>query len=637
MLSWFRKPALYIFWLCFSCGYPAWAAISPVSIESEIGFNGRFQLGHPFPVQITLINNGPTAEGRLEVQVWKRGGPKGIDSYPVYYRKQVFLAAQARKPVTFTVDPDFLSRPLQVSFASPGHKATQEIDLRPHFSTRPLLLLVSGSHAPVSVPLPAGLMNPLATVQIADLPSDPRAYLGVWAALFYEQPLREMSRGQVFSLETWLLWGGRIVAIGGVNDAVFQDANWARLLPVRVTGLRKFSGLPSLEKAYATPISARELWAHDVTVLKGKALVEEQGHPILVEASHGRGKVVFLALDVGRPPLLRWAGLARLFADVLGSPAEFRLTWAATWDDLLFSRILSSPSFLPYYAPAVTFLLWLLAYAAALGLLASYSHNRGLSRGVLLGFGFSLSALFSLAGYVHFDRGGKPLDGVLFSATVLEELANGHVEAQSNIALFSTRQRSYHLQLERGWSHLEMLSLQGKKNEGHPVAVWGDGASGDLDLQVGEWSYRLLRVRWVIPLALQVRVETRNDTVQLTIANQSGRVLTECWFIVAGKALFLGDIPARSNLVREFPRSDREGIVKKTQGDISFSDPLRELLFRHAFFNDQVRARDGDGGAVFLGWMQDAPGRARVADARISSLNYTLFRASFPLPQEDEL
>ncbi|MGH7829844.1 MAG: hypothetical protein ACREP8_06660, partial [Candidatus Binatia bacterium] len=404
------------------------------------------------------------------------------------------MGAQARKRVAFTVDPDFLSRPLQVSFTSPGHKATREIDLRPHFSTRPLLLLVSGTHAPVSVPLSPGLTNPLVTVQIADLPSDPRAYLGVWAALFYEQPLRELSRGQVFSLETWLLWGGRIVAIGGVNDAVFQDANWARLLPVRVAGLRKFSGLPSLEKAYATPVPARELWAHDVAVLKGKALVEEQGHPIIVEASHGRGKVVFLALDVGRPPLLRWVGLARLFADVLGSPAEFRLTWAATWDDMLFSRILSSPSFLPYYAPAVTFLLWLLAYATALGLLASYSYNRGLSRGVLLGFGFSLPVFFSMAGYVHFDRGGKPLDGVLFSATVLEGLANGHVEAQSNIALFSTRQRSYRLQLESGWSHLEMLSLQGRRNESHPVAVSGDGPSSDLDLQVGEWSYRLLRV-----------------------------------------------------------------------------------------------------------------------------------------------
>jgi hypothetical protein len=44
-----------------------------------------------------------------------------------------------------------------------------------------------------------------------------------------------------------------------------------------------------------------------------------------------------------------------------------------------------------------------------------------------------------------------------------------------------------------------------------------------------------------------------------------------------------------------------------------------------------------DAGAVFLGWMQDGPPGARVADARISSLNYTLFRASFTLPHEEEL
>jgi hypothetical protein len=135
-------------------------------------------------------------------------------------------------------------------------------------------------------------------------------------------------------------------------------------------------------------------------------------------------------------------------------------------------------------------------------------------------------------------------------------------------------------------------------------------------------------VRAVVPLALRVEMHAREDLVQLEIANHSGRNLTDCWFIVAGKSFFLGNIPARANLLREFPRTDREGALKRTLGDISFVDPLRDFLFRHVFFSDQARPRELSDGAVFFGWMQDG---------RISPLNYTLFRASFPLPHEEEL
>jgi hypothetical protein len=635
MSSWFRKPALFSLGVFLFLCSPAFAA-SSVVIETQIGFDGRFQLGQPFPITVTLAGAGQPTEGILEVQVWKRGGAKGIDAYPVYYRKPVFLA-QSRKSIPFTIDPDFLSRPLKVSFSSPTQKAIQEIDLRPHFSTKPLLLLISGTSLPLAIPLPAELTNPLITVALSELPPDPRAYQGVWAVFFYEQPLRELSRAQMFSLETWLLWGGKIVAMGGLSPSAFHDANWERLLPGAPTGLKKLPALSNLEKRYSAQIPGREIWFHDAKLLEGTFLIEEQGHPMLVESSRGKGKVMFLAVDVGRPPLSQWGGLARLFGDVLGTPPEHHVAWEGTWDDTFFARILSTPSFIPIYASLLAFLLWGLTYSVALALLVKYCRKYQPRRAVVVASVFCLPVLFSLAGYFYFDRGGKPLDGILVSATMLDGLGNGYAEAQSNIAVFSTRQRSYRLQMEGGWSDFEAVSVSGGKNENRSLSVIGEGLSSELDFSLGEWSYRLFRMHSMARLPLRVQVQARHDVLRLEVANPSGRALNDCWFVSWGKGFFLGDISPRSNLVRDFPRPAEEGAVKKGWGDISFGDPIRELLFHNSFFSDQNRSEDSSDTAFFVGWFRDGPHGVSTADPRIYTMNYTLFRATFPVQREEEL
>ena len=55
------------------------------------------------------------------------------------------------------------------------------------------------------------------------------------------------------------------------------------------------------------------------------------------------------------------------------------------------------------------------------------------------------------AGYVYFSRGGNIPEGVLLISTVLENTGDDFVEAQANLALFSTQLRHYDLQLDRGW------------------------------------------------------------------------------------------------------------------------------------------------------------------------------------------
>ena len=140
-----------------------------IFIEPRIGFHGVFQLGRPFPLEVELSNSGRPAEGTLEVQVWKGGATKGGAPYPVYYRRDVFLAAQSRKTVQLTVDPDFISRPLKILFTSPTGTASREIDLRRHFSPSPVILLVSEGSIP-AISLGSTLTNRLVALTLAELP-----------------------------------------------------------------------------------------------------------------------------------------------------------------------------------------------------------------------------------------------------------------------------------------------------------------------------------------------------------------------------------------------------------------------------------------------------------------------------------
>jgi hypothetical protein len=66
----------------------------------------------------------------------------------------------------------------------------------------------------------------------------------------------------------------------------------------------------------------------------------------------------------------------------------------------------------------------------------------------------------TVVGYAHFSRGGNVPDGVLLSSSVLESSGDDFVDAQANLALFSTQLRQYDLELERGWTDLTPVSIR---------------------------------------------------------------------------------------------------------------------------------------------------------------------------------
>ncbi|HSG06632.1 MAG TPA: hypothetical protein VLB09_09590, partial [Nitrospiria bacterium] len=321
------------------------SSLAEIFIEPRVGFHGVFQLGRAFPLEVELTNSGPPVEGRLEIQVWKGVAPKAGTPYPLSYRREVFLSSQSRKKLQFTIDPDFLSRPLKITFASPAGAPTRELDLRRHFSPAPVMLLVSGGNMVPPVSLGPSGPNRLVAVTLAELPEDPRALLGVSHLILYDQSLRDLSRYQFLALDQWIISGGRMIILGSLNYALYQEPTISRFLPVHVTGMKKIPSLPNLtHDKKVLPLT--DVWVQTSKVVAGNVLVEAQGIPILVETSQGRGKISYLAPDVGRPPASRWEGFSSLLQTLLAPGADPYPVPKTRWDDTVFFRVISNPSFI---------------------------------------------------------------------------------------------------------------------------------------------------------------------------------------------------------------------------------------------------------------------------------------------------
>jgi len=623
---------------------PAGAEITQITIDARVGFHGVFQLGRPFPLEVELGNSGRPVAGTLDVQVWKGGVTKGGTAYPVKYRREVFLAAQSRKTLQLTVDPDFISRPLTILFTSDTVKAAREIDLRRNFSPAPVLLLVNDSGSMPSIALGPTPQSRLVSLSLNELAADARALLGVSHIIFYDQSLRDLSRPQSLALDTWLSAGGRMVILGSLNYALYQEPVMSRFLPVRVSGTRRIAFTPAADKNEHTPAIA-DVWAQVSIPFNGEVRATSQGVPVLVEAVRGRGRVIYLSLDIGRPPLSQWPGLPKLLQSLLAVSGADEPSARAEWNDTIFTQLITSPTFISTYVPYGSLFLVIVVYLVAIGLLSWLWQRHRLATVPAL-FALGLLVLTgSAAGYVYFSRGGHIPDGVLLSSTVLETGADGVVDAQSNLALFSTQPRKYNLQLERGWMEFTPVSNRPREAQESPVLSQEGGGVSRFQLPLHEWDYRLFRLRFIDRFPLRAEFNVQGDKLSMKIDNQSGKDLFDCALLLPGQRHLLGEIRRGDRLDKEFSiapaKAVGDGASERMEAvnfrDVSFANKTRDILFQSSFFSREGDSRWSSGAAVFFAWVKDPAPRVRVDDPRIQVQNYALFRAVIPLNRgEDE-
>jgi hypothetical protein len=436
-----------------------------------------------------------------------------------------------------------------------------------------------------------------------------------------------------------------LVIVGSLNYPLYQEPSISRFLPVRVTGIKRVSLSPGLGQSERLPPIAN-VWTQTANVVAGKVLAEAQGMPVIVETSRGKGRITYLSLDIGRPPLSQWDGLPKFVQNLLTPVEADDLSPRTRWDDAVFSQLILSPSFISAYLPTGSLFVAIVGYLIGVGALAWLWQFQRFPRRALVISLISFVVLSAVGGYLAFGRGGNIPDGVLLSSTVMESSADGYVEAQSNLAMFSTQIREYSLQLERGWMDLIPVSNSSRERP-QPAVVLQDGSgSSRFQLPLREWDYRLFRIRFVDRFPLRAEFEQQGGNLLVRLSNSSGKDLVDCWLVAPGRRYALGDIPRGASWAKEFPLTNVEtpeqSPARRPESvdfrEIPFKDKTREILFHSSFFpRDEASTRWSAGAAIFFGWVKDPDRRVVVEDPRIRNYDYTLFRAIIPLAgPEDE-
>ena len=251
----------------------------------------------------------------------------------------------------------------------------------------------------------------------------------------------------------------------------------------------------------------------------------------------------------GGSPILPSISVGRLL--VIAPPDE--VSPRTRWDDSIFSQIIVSPSFISSYVPTGSLLLAMLGYFAAIALLGwLWQKNRLPPRRTVVSL-MIIVVVAAAAGYPLFSRGGNVPDGVLLSSTVLDSVADGYVEAQLNMAMFSTQIRQYHLQLARGWIDMVPVSIPAKERPQEAVMLQDGGGSSRYRLPLREWDYKLFRVRFIDRFPLRAEFEAQGDKLLMKINNQTSKDLVDCWLVLPGARHALGESPRGSRWSTGFP------------------------------------------------------------------------------------
>ncbi len=172
--------------------------------------------------------------------------------------------------------------------------------------------------------------------EASELPADWLAYEAVDTIIIAtaDNPVLEaMTAAQFRALRQWVQMGGRLVLSVGARGQELCDPDstsvlhhLAGLVPGEFTGVNVLTRAAALESyggsSHVLEISADEpLFLTTLRGVSGGVELSDAGvagmRPLVVRAPHGLGEVVFVSLDLDRPPLSTWEGRSHMVGRLL--------------------------------------------------------------------------------------------------------------------------------------------------------------------------------------------------------------------------------------------------------------------------------------------------------------------------------
>jgi hypothetical protein len=314
-----------------------------VAVHAGFGDQGTYLMGKWFPVRVTLANPQGAASMRVRVEVDFHNENSQVAGT---YGRGVDLPSPSRKEVTLYSYSGSFDRAITVRVVENG-AVVKSVDTRidPLDPTTDFMLgVVSPDQSLLNIlggekvghtgtpysysyrPGPAGPTSgggrvSLAQIAADDLPTEPAALDGFAALAIEDTRPDAVSPEQRSAVTRWVQRGGQLILIarpGGADPTVPFEG----ISPVTVSGPRDVSSLQSL----AELVNAFDLTDGASVIgstlkqgpgVRSRALAVEDGVPLVAERRVGDGRVTFLAVSPGLPPLETWDGLVPLFKRLL--------------------------------------------------------------------------------------------------------------------------------------------------------------------------------------------------------------------------------------------------------------------------------------------------------------------------------
>ncbi len=592
-----------------------------------VGFNGKYKVGVWTPVSVTLT--GPSVRGRLDLETADGDDVNSIvsrDNIQIDGRPKQLLVRFGSTDGALTVvfRPDG-GRPIRWELQSADSPGEREIPTG--LQTSQELLVEIGRGVGIKGMKEASRLPPGEEIvavqldeasQLEQLPTEWIGYEGVDVLVIGTSQELDLAQAQVLAklgpdnarwqaIAQWVQGGGRLLVVGGgaadqLRSAFEKMGPLARLLPSlkdneqldRLNELEAYSGAkelitlplvqpddPSSERRLTVPVLADEQWGRNVV---------QSSVPLIARRPHGFGEVIFVALDLDRPPLARWPGRAALLTRLLnrkeGVPPAAETGESALQGQLLHVGVSDLAGQLKEALDQftgirpVSFVLiagLALLYIALIGPLDYVLVRKVFRRPELTWVTFPTMVLvFSLATYqLAYWMKGKQL--IVNQLDVVDvELATGHVRGQTWFNVFSPDSRTYDVSVtprlpgegESGdedpavpaaaggmrtvvsWLGLPGEALGGMERSGSPGLFQGSyrfTAQSDArkdapqpmtmeNVPIQVWSSKSFTARWTKPAGwtgplVECDLRRSNDRVQGTIRNRMDVPLKECLLV----------------------------------------------------------------------------------------------------------
>lgn len=287
------------------------------------------------PVRVTLTNQGAPAKVEVRARFFSMG--KGVEEYRIPERElpsshNSLHTLYMRSPRSYGAQPltvDLYKDGRLLNTIRPQFRLVPDENwlvyaVGPQERTTPLNIL-STARWPARRPqpgMPASSGGQGRTAQVSVATSEtgdaPDRWQGLEAAdavVLAGVSERDFKPEQLTAIREYAAAGGTVVVTGGLNWNRLTSAWFRDLLPVRVTGSTSLSGLAVGGETVAGSIPILTADPRE----GARVTVRSSGHPLVVEAPRGAGRVVFLAFDPSLAPLREWSRTPDLWLTVLGN------------------------------------------------------------------------------------------------------------------------------------------------------------------------------------------------------------------------------------------------------------------------------------------------------------------------------